>query len=167
VKKRYVVLLCVAVAGVALAIMFTRTSDEDRIRQLLRDFAKVVAVKDGDTLLSRGARVKGGMKDLVDDDVRVNIAELSVDVRGRAKLEEDAMRVGLLYQKADCEFSSLSIKVDQGGTVATVDAAAIVTATGRSGGERRVDKRDVHFLLRKDANWKIATIDVAATAAAP
>ncbi len=164
-KKWYVLVACVAVGGIALGIMFTRTSDEDRIRTTLRDFARVVAVKEGDTIVSRGVRVKGGLEDLVDDDVRVNMTELSVDVRGRPRLAEEAMRVGLLYQKADCEFSSLSIKVDQGGAVATVDAAATVTAS--SGGERKVDKRDVHFLLRKDDRWKIATIDVAPRPAGP
>jgi len=40
-----------------------------------------------------------------------------------------------------------------------VDALAVVT--GERGGERRVDKRPVHFLLRKDGDWRITTIDVA------
>ncbi len=161
-KKWVVALLCVAVGAVALGVMFFRTSDEERIRKVLVDLAGTVAVKEGDTLISRAARVKGKLPELVDDDVRVNVPELSVDVRGRRKLEEDAMRVGVLYQKADCELASVSIKIDQSdgeSTTATADAVAIVTAT--SGGERRVDRRDVHFLLRKDASWKIATIDVA------
>jgi hypothetical protein len=40
-----------------------------------------------------------------------------------------------------------------------VDGVALVTAI--RGGERKVDKRDVHFLLRKDGAWKVSTIDVA------
>jgi hypothetical protein len=30
------------------------------------------------------------------------------------------------------------------------------------GGERRVDKRAVHFLLRQDGGWRIMAVDVAA-----
>lgn len=163
--RRSVLLLCLAVAGVALGVMFTRTSDEDRIRKVLQDFAAVVAVKEGDTVLTRGGRVKGSMKELVDDDVHVNISELSLDVRGREKFETSAIKAGLLYQKAECDLTSLSIKVDPGATVATVESVAVVAASG--GGEHKVDKRNVHFLLRKDAEWKIATIDVAPKAVTP
>lgn len=164
--RALVALGCALVAAVALAVMFLGTSDEDRIRKVLAELTKTVAAKEGDTLISRAARVKGKLGDLVDDDVRVHVEELSVDVRGREKLETEAIRAGLLYQKADCDLSSLSIKIDPQRTTATVDAVAVVSA---SGGEReslrvgggRVDKRDVHFLLRRDTDWKIATIDVA------
>lgn len=164
-NRRTVLLLCVAIGALAIGVMFTRTSDEERIKKTLSELAAAVAVADGDTLLSRGARIKGGLKDLVDDDVRVNVPELSVDVRGRPRLEEDAMRVGVLYRNATCEWSSVSVKVDPDGTVATADAVAIVTAT--SGGERRADRRDVHFLLRRDGTWKITTIDVAPKTGTP
>jgi hypothetical protein len=33
------------------------------------------------------------------------------------------------------------------------------------GGERKIDKRPVHFLLRNDSGWKITTIDVATSRA--
>lgn len=158
-RRWMVVLACAVVASVALYLTFFRSSDEDRIRKVLGELAKVVAIKDGDTIISRTARVRGGLKEIVDDDVRVNVAELNIDVRGRAKLEEDAIKVGLLYQSADCDLTSVSIKLDPQATVATVDAVALVTAS--RGGERRVDKRDVHFLLRKDGDWRISTIDVA------
>lgn len=154
-----VVLACAVVASVALYLTFFRSSDEDRIRKVLGELTKVVAVKEGDTIISRTARVRSGLREIVDDDVRVNVAELNIDVRGRAKLEEDAIKVGLLYQSADCDLTSISIKLDPQATVATVDAVALVT--GSRGGERRVDKRDVHFLLRKDGDWRITTIDVA------
>jgi hypothetical protein len=159
VKRWTVALACAVVAGIALWLTFFRASEEDRIRKTLGQLAKIVAVKDGDTILSRTARLRSGMKETVDDDVRVNIAELNIDVRGRHKLEEDAVKAGLLYQNADCDFTSLSIKVDPASTVATVDGLALVTAN--RGGERKVDKRDVHFLLHKDGEWKVSTIDVA------
>jgi hypothetical protein len=147
------------VASVAIGVTIFRSSDEDRIRAVLGELVKIVMVKEGDTILSRTARLRSRMKEVVDDDVRVNVAELALDVRGRNKLEDDAAKVGLFYQKADCDFSNLSIKVDPAGTVATVDAVALVTAN--RGGERKVDRRDVHFLLHKEGDWKITTIDVA------
>ena len=158
-KKWGVILACVVVASIALWLTFFQASEEDRIRKTLGELAKNVAVKDGDTILSRTARLRSRMKEVVDDDVRVNVAELGIDVRGRHKLEEDAAKAGLMYQSADCELASLSIRVDPAGTVAQVDAVALVTA--KRGGERKVDKRDVHFLLHKDGDWKISTIDVA------
>ena len=158
-RKWAVVLGCAIVAGIALWLTFFRASDEDRIRKALGELTKIVAVKEGDNLLSRMARLRSRTKDVVDDDVRVNIPELHMDVRGRHKFEEDAARAGLMFQSADCELTRTSIRVDPGGTVAQVDAVALVTAV--RGGERRVDKRDVHFLLHKDGDWKISTIDVA------
>ncbi|MBX3212850.1 MAG: hypothetical protein KF850_12505 [Labilithrix sp.] len=161
-KRWAVVLGCAAIAAVALWFTFFRASEEDQIRKTLGELAAIVAVKDGDTLLSRMGRLRSRMKEVVDDDVRVHVAELNMDVRGRHKLEEDATKAGLMFQSADCTFASLSIKVDPAGTVATVDGVALVTAL--RGGERKVDKRDVHFLLRKDGAWKVSTIDVAVPA---
>ena len=158
-KKWAVVLGCAIVAGIALWLTFFRDSEEEKIRKTLGELTKIVSVKEGDTLLSRMARLRSRMKDVVHDDVRVNVAELGIDVRGRHKLEEDAAKAGLMFQSADCELASVSIKVDPAGTVAQADAVALVTAV--RGGERKVDKRDVHFLLHKDGDWKISTIDVA------
>lgn len=158
-RKWMIAVACALVASVALYLTFFRTSEEERIRKVLDELARVVAIKEGDTIISRTARVRSGLRPLVDDDVRVNVGELNIDVRGRAKLEEDAIKVGLLYQRADCDLTNVRIKLDPQATVATVDAVARVTAS--RGGERQVDKRDVHFLLRKDGDWKISTIDVA------
>jgi len=160
-KKRLLVALgCAVVALIVLGFTFFRSSDEENVKATLVLFGKIVMVKDGDTLISRTARLRSRMKEVVDDDVRVNVSELNIDVRGRAKLEEDAAKAGLVYAKADVDFASVTVKIDPQVTMATVDAVALVTAT--RGGERQVDKRDVHFLLRKDGDWKITTIDVAA-----
>ena len=160
-KKRVLVAIaCAAVAGVALWLTFARGSDEDRIRKTLDDLGAIVAVKDGDTVLSRVGRLRSRMKDVVVDDVHANVSELGIDVRGRSKLEDEAARGGLIYSRAGVTFSAVSIKLDPAGTVATVDALAVVTA--ERGGERRAEKRDVHFLFQKDGDWKISTIDVAA-----
>jgi hypothetical protein len=158
-RKWIIAVACALVASVALYLTFFHTSEEERIRKVLDDLTKVVAIKEGDTILTRTARVRSGLQPIVDDDVRVNVGELNIDVRGRAKLEEDAIKVGLLYQNGDCDLTNVRIKLDPQATVATVDAVARVTAS--RGGERQVDQRDVHFLLRKDGDWKISTIDVA------
>jgi hypothetical protein len=157
--KRWVILGCALVASIALYFTFFGSSDEDRIKKTLSDLGTIVAVKEGDTLLSRMARLRSRMKEVVDDDVRVNVSELHLDVVGRHKLEEDAAKAGLVFQNADCAFTNLSIKIDPERTLATVDGVALVTAN--RGGERKVDKRDVHFLLRRNGDWKITTIDVA------
>jgi hypothetical protein len=165
-KKWSVIAGCAAIALVVLGLTFFRSSDEDKVRKTLVTFGQIVMVKEGDTIISRTARLRDRLKDVVDDDVRVNVSELNIDVRGRPKLEEDAAKAGLLYAKADVDFTNVVIKIDPQVTMATVDAVALVTAT--RGGERQVDKRDVHFLLRKDGviggiiDWKITTIDVAA-----
>ncbi|HVH42266.1 MAG TPA: hypothetical protein VM925_07970 [Labilithrix sp.] len=159
-KKLGVALACALVAGIALWLTFFHASPEDRIKKTLNELAKIVSVKDGDTILSRTARLRSRMKEVVDDDVRVNVAELGIDVRTRHKLEEDAAKAGLMFQSADCVFANLAIRIDPAGTLATVDGLALVTAN--RGGERKVDKRDVHFLLRKnDGDWLVTTIDVA------
>lgn len=159
-KKWHLVLGCAILASVALGLTFFRTSEEDQIKKTLEELVRIVAVKEGDTLISRAARLRSQLKDVVADDVRVDVSELGLDVRGRQKLADDATKAGLMFQRADCALVHLSIKVDPGGTVATADGVALVTAV--RGGERRGDERDVHFLLRKDGAWKVSTIDVAA-----
>jgi len=159
-NKRWPVALgCLAVAMVALYFTFFRESDENAIKRVIAQLATIVSVKNGDTILSRTARMRGKMKDVVTDDVTAHIDEMNVDVRGREKLEDAAVKVGLVYASADCAFVVRKLEIDPAGTLAKVDAVALVTAN--RGGERKVDKRDVHFLLRKDGSWKVASIDVA------
>ena len=92
------------------------------------------------------------------DDVYVDVSDLSIRVTNRAALVDSATKASLVFQSADCTLTGMTIKVDENVTSAKVDALAIVT--GERGGERRVDKRPVHFLLRKDGTWHITTIDV-------
>lgn len=159
-KRWGVVAGVLVVAAVALWLTFFRASEEDRIRATLNELARIVAVKDGETLLPRVARLRSRMKNVVTDDVRVSVEELRVDVNDRHALEEQAARAGLLFQSADCTFMNLVIRVDPAATLATVDGTALVTAN--RGGERKIDERRVHFLLRKDGDWRVSTIDVAA-----
>ena len=149
---------CLVVAAVALYLTFFRPSDEDKIKKCLSDFAKTVEVKEGDTILSRTSRMRTKMKDFVDEDVSVSVQELAISSRGRKKFEDDAAKAGLMYSDATVDFVGTKLKLDPGGNVATVDTTAVVSA--KRGGERQGDRRDVHFLLRKDGDWKITSIDV-------
>ena len=158
-KKWAVAGVCAAIAVVVLVITLTRPSEEERIRQVLERFAKAVAVKADDNILARAGRVKSELKETVADDVYVDVADLNIRVTSRQALADSATKASLVFNSADCEVTGMTIKVDDSQTTAKVDALALVT--GMRGGERRIDKRPVHFLLRKDGTWKITTIDVA------
>jgi len=157
-KKWGIALACALVAGVVLGVTVFRAPPEDRVKDTLGRFVKAVMVKEGDTVLSRGGRIKSTFKEVVAEDVRVTVSEINIRSSGRQHFAEDATKAGLLYQSADCELVGMTIKIDPGGTTAKVDATAIVT--GVRGGDRKVDKRPVHFLLAKDGNWRITSIDV-------
>jgi hypothetical protein len=158
-KKWAIVAGCAAAAAVALWLTVFRPSEEDRIRKVLDRFAKAVQVKPDDNILARSGRLRSELKDTVADDVYVDVSDLNIRVTNRAALVENATKAGLVFQSADCSLTGMTIKVDENATTAKVDALAVVT--GERGGERRVDKRPVHFLLRKDGDWHITTIDVA------
>lgn len=162
-KLYAVVGACLLAAGVALYLTFFRDSEEERIRKVLTELTRMIEVKDGENVLGRTARLRSKTQDLVEDDVRVTLSERSLDVRGRKDFEDNATRLGLLYQKASCELTRVKVRVDPNaatGSIATVDADAVLTAV--RGGERKADRRAVHFLLRKDGGWRVSSIEVAA-----
>jgi hypothetical protein len=146
------------VAGV-LGFALFRPSEEDRIRRVLDRLGKAVMVKADDNILVRTGRVRSELKETVTDDVYVDVADLNVRVTNRVALAERATQAGLAFQTADYTLVGTVIKVDESATTAKVDAVAIVTAS--RGGERKVDQRPVHFLLRNDGQWRVTTIDVA------
>ena len=158
-KKWAIVAGCAAVAALALWFTLFRPSEEDRIRGVLNRFAKAVAVKTDDNVLARTGRVKSELKETVADDIYVDVPDLNIRTSSRPALVEGAVKAGFVFASAECELTGMTIKVDDAATTAKVDALALVT--GDRGGERKVDKRPVHFLLRKDGTWKITTIDVA------
>lgn len=154
---------CAVVAAVVLVVTLLRPSEEDRVKKTLDRFAKVVAVKSDDNVLARAGRLRSGLAEIVDNDVRVDVPDLAMRFTGRDKLVEGAMKAALLYSSADCQLTSVSVVIDESATTAKADALAIVT--GIRGGERKLDRRNVHFLLRKDGDWRITTIDVASPTA--
>lgn len=162
-KKWAIVAGCAVVAAVAVWLTAFRPSEEDRVRKVLDRFAKAVQVKPDDNILARTGRLRSELKETVTDDVYVDVSDLNIRVTSRAALVENATKAGLVFQSAECTLTSMTIKVDEASSTAKVDALAVVT--GDRGGERKTDKRPVHFLLRKDGNWRITTIDVATASA--
>lgn len=158
-KKWVIVAACAALAVIVLGVTVFRPSEEDRIRKVLTRFTAAIAVKPDDNPLARMGRIKSTLKETTTDDVFTTVPDFNVRIADRASLAENAGKIGMVYQTADCELTGMTIKVDESATTAKVDALAVVTAT--SGGERKTDKRGVHFLLRKDGDWKITSIDVA------
>jgi|GEM_PF-1593213 len=158
-RKWALVAGCAVVAAVALWLTVFRPSEEDRIRKVLGRFTKAVAVKPDDNLLARTGRLRSELKETTTDDVFVVVPDLGVRVVDRTALVDSAAKAGVLFTSADCELTGVNIKLDENASTAKVDAIAVVT--GSRGGEQRVDKRAVHFLLRKDGDWRIGTIDVA------
>ena len=104
--------------------------------------------------------IKGELADVVDDNVRVDVPDLGISTTGRQKVVEKAAQAGVVFTSADCELTNTKIAIDAAETTAKVDAVALFT--GVRGAERRLDRRDVHFLLRNDGGWKVTTIDVRA-----
>lgn len=147
------------VAVVALVVFLTRPSDEQRIKSVLDRLVKIVSVKEGDTILSRTGRIRSGCKELVDDGIRVDVPDLNVRVTGREAFADGATKAGLMYLSASAELVDVQVQLDEAKTTAKADAVALVT--GVRGDARRLDRRRVHFLLRKDDDWKVTTIDVA------
>lgn len=151
---------CALVAAVVVWFTLFRASEEDRINATLRRLVKAVMVKEGDNVISRTARIKSELREAVDDDVRVDVPDLGIRVTGRQALVEKAAQAGLFFSSADCELVGSRIQIDESATTAKVDTTAVFT--GVRGGERRVDRRDVHLILRKDGDWRVTTIDVRA-----
>jgi hypothetical protein len=150
---------CAVAFAVAMWLTFFRASEEDRIRETLDRFTRAVAVKPDDNVLSRSGRLASELKETVTDQVRVEVPDVGVRVSSRKDLVEAATKAGLVYGSADAALTNVRIRIEEGASTAKADALVVVTA--ERGGERKVDRRDVHFLLFKDDGWKITTIDVA------
>jgi hypothetical protein len=159
-KKWTVAGACALIASVVVWVTFFRASEEDRIKQTLGRLVKAVMVKEGDNIITRTARIRSELKEVVDDDVRVDVPDLLIASTGRAAIVEKAAQAGVMFTSADCDLTNMKVAVDDSASTAKVDALAVFT--GVRGGDRRVDRRDVHFLLRKDGQWRVTTIDVRA-----
>ncbi|AKU99674.1 hypothetical protein AKJ09_06338 [Labilithrix luteola] len=149
---------CALVAVVVLWFTLFRPSEEARIQKTLDRLAKAVSVKADDNVIARAGRLRSELKEIATDDVSVDVREISLDVTGRDKVVDGATKAQMVFNSAAVELTSMTIKVDDAKTMAKADGVAIVT--GDRGGERKVDRRDVHFLLRNDDGWRVTSIDV-------
>lgn len=149
---------CAFVAAVVLWFTIFRPSDEARIQKTLDRLAKAVSVKADDNVLARAGRLRSELKEITTDDVSVDVPEISLRVFGREKVVDGATKAQMVFNSAAVELTGMTIKIDDAKTMAKADGIAFVT--GDRGGERKIDKRDVHFLLRNDDGWRVTTIDV-------
>jgi hypothetical protein len=65
-----------------------------------------------------------------------------------------------MFSSADSALPHTRRPLADGATTAQVDALA--DFTGVRGGARRIDRREVHVVPRKDGHWRVTTIDVRA-----
>jgi hypothetical protein len=161
VKLWGVVAASVGLAAIVLGFTWLRPSEEERVRLVLQRFARVVAVKPSENVITRAGRVKSELKELVADDVYADVSGAPVRVTNRVDLTEKVMSAPAMFSSAECELTNIVIKVDDSAMSAKVDATARLTGNRTRDGERNADSRGVHFLLRNDGGWKITTIDVA------
>lgn len=159
-KRWMVAAACAVVGAVVLYLTLFRASEEDEIKKTLGRLVKTVMVKEGDNIITRTARIKSELAEIVDDDIRIDVPDLHIATTGRQQVVEKAAQAGVMFTSADCELTNMRLQIDEGATTAKVDAIAVFT--GVRGGDRRIDRRDVHFLLRKDGHWRVTTIDVRA-----
>lgn len=149
---------CALVAAVVLWFTIFRPSDEARIQKTLDRLAKAVSVRANDNVIARAGRLRSELKEVASDDVSVDVPDVSLHVSGREKVVDGATKAQMVFNSAAVELTGMTIKIDDAKTVATADGLALVTAD--RGGERKIDKRDVHFLLRNDDGWRVTSIDV-------
>lgn len=157
-REKALAAAAIVIVTAVLAFFLSRPSDEDQVKRTLDRLASAASVREDDNILARAARLKSELKETVDDDVRVDVPELGLRVTGRKKLVEDAAGASAVFGQASCALTQVKVQLDPSKTAAKADAVALVTAT--RGGERRVDRRDVHFLLRKDGAWRVTSVSV-------
>lgn len=146
---------CVLVGALALYLTLFRTSDEDRVRAVLQRFTAACAIKADDNALARAGRLRSTFAETTTADVRVDVDEPRLALAGRDALVEAGTRAPAVYGQASIELGAVRVRVDEGKVMATADALALLRGPDRS------EKREVHFLLRNDGGWRIATVAVA------
>lgn len=157
-SRRHVWIACVMAIAVLLGVFLLRPGDEDQIRKTLDRFLHALTIKDQDNVVARVGRLRSELREAASDDIAVTVPDLNVQLVGRPALVERATAAQSLYQSASAEFTRLTIKIDDARKSARVDGVVVVT--GVRGGQRKIDTRDVHLLLRNDGGWRITSLDV-------
>ncbi len=161
--KRWLAIGAVVLGLIAvLYAVFSRPSDEERIRAVIDRLARVVSVSpDEKNVVIRAARLKRDFAEILTKDVAVTIPELTSLRGGRDELAGVGARAGSYYQSADISISDVEIEIDDKKTRAQVRSVA--TLTGSRGAELERDERRVRFeLVQRDGDWLIDAIRVGA-----
>ena len=152
----------IAIVGVLLAIgiwaLFSRGSEDDRIRQAIVKAAGAVKVVSGENPVMRAARVKGDLVEVMEKDVSFSVPELNDVGKGRDALIAAALGLGSVFEEADVTVVFSQVAIDPGGAGAA--ATTTVTLSSIRGGQRERDVRRVSFVLRKDGDWRISEVTV-------
>ena len=135
-----------------------RSSDEQRVLAAFARSVQTVSVKEGDTPLSRLARINDTFKETLGENATVRVAELGVAASGRKRAAEAAAHAGTVYQSAQADIVRVDTRIDDAKQNAKLTATVVVT--GSVGGNRRVDTREVNVLLHKGDGWRITSLEV-------
>ncbi len=147
--------LCVLAS---VSFLLLRDSAEQQIVKAFTRSAQTVAVKSGDTPVSRLARINGVFSETMGDYVSVSVGELGIAVSGRRRAAEAGAHAGSVYQSAQVEILRTDVRIDESKKNARLTAS--VAVSGSVGGERRLDTREVNAVLRNDDGWRITSVEV-------
>lgn len=151
------------VAGLAIALyaLFFGSSDEDRIRELLRRLESSVQVHDGNfNIIMRGSRIRKSFSTIFIRDVAFRIPDLQSTGAHRKALVALATQAPRLYRTAVVDLSELEIKLDDQAASATAFGDASLIGV-RQGGLAERDRRSVSLRLDKiKGDWRIVALDV-------
>jgi hypothetical protein len=154
----------VALAALGAYVWGSRTDDEGKIRADLARLAAAIHVAGGDSSpnpLLRGMKMRTDFDAIFQEDVRVNIPELTSALpTKRVELADSATQWTMLYRSLDVDFSDIVVKFDDTKRTAHVALTATLTAKERDGQLGR-EKRAVNVLFYKtDDPWRIAAVTV-------
>lgn len=156
-RKTWLAVLAL-VATAAVYVIFIRKTDEDRIRDKLRELALAAAKSDGENELLRALRVEKAFGRIFTREVEVKIPELSERTRPRHELATLAVGAGHAASKIALHYESVRIEIDKPMKRAWVTGTAVVEGQRKGGGGVR-EARDVVIRFgQEEDEWRIASV---------
>ena len=157
-KKWVIPAACAAITAIVVGVVVLVPTEEDKVKKTVERFAKAVEPHPQANPAFELGRINDTFKDVLADHVEISVPEIPQVPSDRKQLAALAMQGGARYGEVDIGISDVTVKLDEGKTTAQVDCTAELR---EKGGRARKDKRRVHFFLRNDDHWRIATIHVA------
>lgn len=159
VSRRTLLWVAVAALLAGLGWWFFADSDEAKIRARIDQIASAVETKADENMAFRALRLRRVFEEGLEPNASLRAPELQ-DTSGVKELAMLAASVPRFYGELDVSIGKTDVHVEPAANQAR--ATALVTVSGRMGGELRRDERSVVFVLRKrDGDWRIELIDVA------